>query len=231
MPPPGFESNGFWLRDPSGLLIEVKVAPRTSPAHKTCGTWASSAEGVAGAPLRQNAPMVRPRRLSHVLVFTHRYRQGDRILFAQSRAAALGPVGPGRLPARDPRQRSSRPCLRQIERTRSASLQLGHREHRRHRARRHEHGHQGPRAKAGASAAMCSDRTTSITFAITGAAMPSIPATSTRSRPHARWEAKFHEPEDSFFCRVPSSRPTLRSTAKPDGRLQDTLQAKTVLAN
>jgi catechol 2,3-dioxygenase-like lactoylglutathione lyase family enzyme len=68
--PPGFESNGFWLRDPAGLLVEVKVAPKTSPAHKTCGTWSSSPEGVAGAPLRQDAPVVRPRRLSHVLVFT-----------------------------------------------------------------------------------------------------------------------------------------------------------------
>lgn len=69
-PPAGFESNGFWLRDPAGLLVEVKVAPKTSPAHKTCGTWSSSAEGVAGSPLRQRAPIVRPRRLSHVLVFT-----------------------------------------------------------------------------------------------------------------------------------------------------------------
>ena len=68
--PPGFESNGFWLRDPAGLLVEVKVAPKTSPARKTCGTWSSSPEGVAGAPLRRSAPVVRPRRLSHVLVFT-----------------------------------------------------------------------------------------------------------------------------------------------------------------
>jgi catechol 2,3-dioxygenase-like lactoylglutathione lyase family enzyme len=69
-PPTGFESNGFWLRDPGGLLVEVKAAPKVSPARKMCGTWASSAEGVAGAPLRRNAPQVRPRRLSHVLVFT-----------------------------------------------------------------------------------------------------------------------------------------------------------------
>jgi catechol 2,3-dioxygenase len=68
--PAGFESNGFWLRDPAGLMVEVRVAPKTSPSHKTGGTWSSSAEGVAGAPLRQNAPIVRPRRLSHVLVFT-----------------------------------------------------------------------------------------------------------------------------------------------------------------
>ena len=69
-PPAGFESNGFWCRDPAGVLVEVKVAPKTSPSHKTSGTWTSSPEGVAGAPVRANAPLVRPRRLSHVLVFT-----------------------------------------------------------------------------------------------------------------------------------------------------------------
>jgi catechol 2,3-dioxygenase len=69
-PPQGFESNGFWCRDPSGLLIEIKVAERVSPAHKTCGTWSSAPEGVAGAPVRAKAPLVRPRRLSHVLAFT-----------------------------------------------------------------------------------------------------------------------------------------------------------------
>ena len=66
----GFESNGFWCRDPSGLLVEIKVAAKTSPNHKTSGSWSSSPEGVAGAPVRAKAPVVRPRRLSHVLVFT-----------------------------------------------------------------------------------------------------------------------------------------------------------------
>jgi catechol 2,3-dioxygenase len=69
-PPAGFESNGFWLRDPAGVLVEIKVAPKSSPDHKTCGNWSSSPEGVAGAPLRQHAPIVKPRRLSHVLIFT-----------------------------------------------------------------------------------------------------------------------------------------------------------------
>ncbi len=69
-PPPGFESNGFWLRDPAGLLVEVKVAPKTSPDRKMSGVWSSSPEGVAGAPVRAKAPAVRPRRLSHVLSFT-----------------------------------------------------------------------------------------------------------------------------------------------------------------
>ncbi len=69
-PPKGFESNGFWMRDPAGLLVEIKVAVKTSPDHKTPGTWSSSPEGVPGAPLRAKAPVVRPRRLSHVLIFT-----------------------------------------------------------------------------------------------------------------------------------------------------------------
>ncbi len=69
-PPKGFESNGFWVRDPGGLLVEIKVAAKTSPVHKTCGSWSSSPEGIAGAPVRANAPLVHPRRLSHVLVFT-----------------------------------------------------------------------------------------------------------------------------------------------------------------
>ena len=69
-PPKGFASNGFWLRDPAGLLLEVKVAPKTSASQKMCGAWSSSPEGVPGAPLRRNAPLVRPRRLSHVLVYT-----------------------------------------------------------------------------------------------------------------------------------------------------------------
>ncbi|HET7849515.1 MAG TPA: VOC family protein [Pseudolabrys sp.] len=69
-PPPGFESNGFWFRSHDNVLIEVKVAPKVSPDHKTGGTLVSVPEGVAGAGVRAKAPPVRPRRLSHVLIFT-----------------------------------------------------------------------------------------------------------------------------------------------------------------
>jgi catechol 2,3-dioxygenase-like lactoylglutathione lyase family enzyme len=69
-PPAGFESNGFWFRNPDGILVEVKVAPKSSPDRKNAGPWQSCAEGVAGAPLRSKAWTVRPRRLSHVLCFT-----------------------------------------------------------------------------------------------------------------------------------------------------------------
>ena len=69
-PPAGFESNGFWFRDCDGVLIEVKVAPKSSPDHKMAGVWSSSPPGVAGATVRAAAPRVQPRRLSHVLIFS-----------------------------------------------------------------------------------------------------------------------------------------------------------------
>ncbi len=69
-PPPGFASNGFWFRDPWGVLIEVKVAPKVTPTRKTGFSFASAPEGVAAATVRAKAPAVRPRRLSHVLAFT-----------------------------------------------------------------------------------------------------------------------------------------------------------------
>jgi catechol 2,3-dioxygenase-like lactoylglutathione lyase family enzyme len=69
-PPSGFASNGFWFRNPDGVLIEVKVAPKVSPDKKSESSWTPSPPGVAGATLRVNAAPVRPRRLSHVLIFT-----------------------------------------------------------------------------------------------------------------------------------------------------------------
>jgi len=69
-PRPGFETNGFWFRNPDGVPIEVKVAPKVSPDKKSESSWTSSPAGVAGATLRVNVPPVRPRRLSHVLTFT-----------------------------------------------------------------------------------------------------------------------------------------------------------------
>lgn len=73
--PIGFESNGLWCRDPSGLLLEVKVAPKASPDHKMSGEWTSSPEGVMGSCARAKAPRVQPRRLSHLLAFTKDIRE------------------------------------------------------------------------------------------------------------------------------------------------------------
>jgi catechol 2,3-dioxygenase-like lactoylglutathione lyase family enzyme len=69
-PPPGFESNGFWFCDPDGILIEVKVAPKTSLDQKASGPWVSSPGGIAGAPSRSKAWVVHPKRFSHVMCFT-----------------------------------------------------------------------------------------------------------------------------------------------------------------
>lgn len=68
-PPAGFESDGLWIRDPEGSLIELRVAPKTSPDAAPAAEQISVAPGVAGAPRRSQAGQVRPRRLSHVLVF------------------------------------------------------------------------------------------------------------------------------------------------------------------
>jgi catechol 2,3-dioxygenase-like lactoylglutathione lyase family enzyme/extradiol dioxygenase family protein len=69
-PPVGFESNGFWFRDCDGVLIEVKVAPKSSPDHKSTSIWSPAPAGIAGATVRAAAPRVQPRRLSHVLIFS-----------------------------------------------------------------------------------------------------------------------------------------------------------------
>jgi catechol 2,3-dioxygenase len=69
-PPPGFESNGFWFRNHEGILIEIKVAPKVSPDKKSESQWISAPAGSAGAAIRAKWPPVRPRRLSHVLIFT-----------------------------------------------------------------------------------------------------------------------------------------------------------------
>ncbi|HVZ53085.1 MAG TPA: VOC family protein [Pseudolabrys sp.] len=68
--PKGFESNGFWFRNHEGVLMEVKVAPKVSPDHKAVSEWPTVGPGVAAATTREKAPAVRPRRLSHVLIFT-----------------------------------------------------------------------------------------------------------------------------------------------------------------
>jgi catechol 2,3-dioxygenase-like lactoylglutathione lyase family enzyme len=69
-PPPGSNSNGLWLRDHDGQLIELRVAEKTSPNGKSSFDNPSSPPGVAAAPKRSAAGFVRPRRMAHVLVFT-----------------------------------------------------------------------------------------------------------------------------------------------------------------
>jgi catechol 2,3-dioxygenase-like lactoylglutathione lyase family enzyme len=68
--PRGFDSNGVWFRDPFGVLIEIKVAEKTSPNIKSGFSEQSVPGGVAAAPRRSKAAAVHPTRLAHVLLFT-----------------------------------------------------------------------------------------------------------------------------------------------------------------
>ncbi len=68
--PPGFDSNGIWFRDHNDVLVEVKVAAKTSPNEKMDFVMKSGPAGVAAAPQRSKATKVRPTRLAHVLCFT-----------------------------------------------------------------------------------------------------------------------------------------------------------------
>jgi catechol 2,3-dioxygenase len=64
------DDGGIWFRDDDGTVLEIRVADKVSPDGKTTAPNAVAPAGVAAAPLRVDAPRVRPRRLSHVLIFT-----------------------------------------------------------------------------------------------------------------------------------------------------------------
>jgi len=74
-PPPGIDSNGLWFRAPDGVLVEIKVAAKTSPDEKSRFATTSAPPGQRGAPFRSAIPRTQPRRLSHVLLFTPNVRQ------------------------------------------------------------------------------------------------------------------------------------------------------------
>lgn len=69
-PPSASGSNGLWLRDHNGMLIELRVAEKTSPSSKSSVDNRSGLPGVANAPKRSTVQVVRPRRMAHVLCFT-----------------------------------------------------------------------------------------------------------------------------------------------------------------
>ena len=69
-PHPHAETSGLWFRDPEGVLVHVLVGPKVSPEAKVAPAPAVVAHGKGAAPARSKAGKVRPRRLSHVLLFT-----------------------------------------------------------------------------------------------------------------------------------------------------------------
>ena len=63
--------SGLWLRTPDGMLMQLLVASKVSPSAKCVPAAARPpARGTAAAPMRSVIDLVRPRGLSHVLVFT-----------------------------------------------------------------------------------------------------------------------------------------------------------------
>jgi catechol 2,3-dioxygenase-like lactoylglutathione lyase family enzyme len=69
-PPPGVDSNGIWFRDHDNNLVEIKVAPKSSPDEKSVFGVRPSPPGARGAPFRSTMKRTYPRRLAHVLMFT-----------------------------------------------------------------------------------------------------------------------------------------------------------------
>ena len=70
-PHPLSDGKGIWVRDPDGTPVQVVAAPKVSPAAKAQPARAvPPPPGKGAAPSRSTAAPVRPRRLSHVLLFS-----------------------------------------------------------------------------------------------------------------------------------------------------------------
>ncbi len=68
--PAGSDGAGLWFRDFDGALVEIRAAEKSSPDAKATTNNIVAPAGVAAMPLRDAAPFIRPRRMSHALVFT-----------------------------------------------------------------------------------------------------------------------------------------------------------------
>ena len=70
LPPAVLDQSGLWLKSPDGILLQLIVAPKVSPNQKTPKTPPVPLPRVdASAPMRSQSSPVRPRWLSHALVF------------------------------------------------------------------------------------------------------------------------------------------------------------------
>jgi catechol 2,3-dioxygenase-like lactoylglutathione lyase family enzyme len=61
---------GFRFVAPDGVRVEVWVAAKVTPDNKPAVSFDSADGGERGSPYRRHAPQVRPRRLSHIMLFT-----------------------------------------------------------------------------------------------------------------------------------------------------------------
>ncbi|GAC1317333.1 MAG: VOC family protein [Collimonas sp.] len=64
------EDTGFWFYDPDGNLVQVKIGPKTTPQSKSPCIYAGVGADERGAYTRSSTQRIRPRRLSHVLMFS-----------------------------------------------------------------------------------------------------------------------------------------------------------------
>lgn len=62
--------SGFWFEDADGNLIGVQAGRHTMPEFKSPNPWINVPPNTRGAPSRSAASIVRPKRMSHVLLFT-----------------------------------------------------------------------------------------------------------------------------------------------------------------
>jgi catechol 2,3-dioxygenase-like lactoylglutathione lyase family enzyme len=64
------DGQGLWIRDPEGTPLQILVAPKVSPSEKTKPLLPPVvAPGQGAAPNRKTVTAVRPRYLSHLLLY------------------------------------------------------------------------------------------------------------------------------------------------------------------
>src|SRR4029453_1199620 len=64
------DDEGVWITDPEGIPVEIVRADNVAPASRAASQAVSVTPGVAAAPARSKAGTTRPRRLSHILMFS-----------------------------------------------------------------------------------------------------------------------------------------------------------------
>ena len=70
-PPALADGEGIWVRDPDGTPVRIRPGPKVSASARTPPAQVAEVPpGHGAAPARSRAAPVRPRRLSHVLLFT-----------------------------------------------------------------------------------------------------------------------------------------------------------------
>jgi catechol 2,3-dioxygenase len=68
--PPGADPGGRWLRGPDGVRLQLIVGPKVSPSAPAPREFVPANGGRGRAPSRRQTGPVRPRYLSHVLLFS-----------------------------------------------------------------------------------------------------------------------------------------------------------------